>query len=189
MSISRRNLVVGSAATLASASAVGTAFHFAGRYGLIPPDHTGILGVVKSLTYASQRLLTSSQALAREFTRDKISKIHPVNGLPPELDMYRDFAASGFQDWRLEIDGLVERPMSFSLAELKSMPTETHITLHACEEGWSYIAEWIGVRYRDLPRGGGIAPLRDVDGKLVSDPLLRSITDLPDNWRPVRTSY
>jgi len=145
MSISRRNLVVGSAATLASASAVGTAFHFAGRYGLIPPDHTGILGVGKSLTYASQRLLTSSQALAREFTRDKISKIHPVNGLPPELDMYRDFAASGFQDWRLEIDGLVERPMSFSLTELMSMPMETHITLHACEEGWSYIAEWTGV--------------------------------------------
>jgi hypothetical protein len=51
------------------------------------------------------------------------------------------------------------------------------------------LAEWIGVRYRDLPRGGGIAPLRDVDGRLVSDPLLRSITDLPDHWRPVRTSY
>jgi DMSO/TMAO reductase YedYZ molybdopterin-dependent catalytic subunit len=146
MSISRRKLVVGSSAKLASATAVGAAFHFAGRYGLIPPDHTGILGVGKTLTYASQRLLTSNQSLAREFTRDKISMVHPVNGLPPELDMYRDLAASGFQDWSLAIDGLVERPMSFSLADLKSMPMETHITLHACEEGWSYIAEWIGVR-------------------------------------------
>ena len=146
MSVSRRKLIVGSAATLATATSVGAAFHFAGRYGLIPPDHTGILGVGKSLTYASQRLLTSNQALAREFTRDRISKVHPVNGLPPELDMYRDFAASSFQGWQLAIDGLVERPMSFSLAALKSMPMETHITLHACEEGWSYIAEWTGVR-------------------------------------------
>jgi DMSO/TMAO reductase YedYZ molybdopterin-dependent catalytic subunit len=36
--------------------------------------------------------------------------------------------------------------VSFSLEELKRLPAESHITLHACEEGWSYIAEWTGVR-------------------------------------------
>jgi DMSO/TMAO reductase YedYZ molybdopterin-dependent catalytic subunit len=144
--LSRRKLVVGSVATVASATAVGAAVHFAGRYGLIPPDHAGILGVGKTLTYASQRLLTSNQALAREFTRSDISEVHPVNGLPPETDAYRAWLANGFDGWRLEIDGLVERPKSFSLSELKALPAETRILLHACEEGWSYIAEWTGVR-------------------------------------------
>ena len=36
--------------------------------------------------------------------------------------------------------------MSFTLDELKHLPAESHILLHACEEGWSYIAEWTGVR-------------------------------------------
>jgi len=144
--LTRRKLIVGSAATVASASSVGAAIHFAGRYGLIPPDHTGILGVGKTLTYASHRLLTSGQSLAREFKRSEVSKVHPVNGIPPDNETYRAWLANGFDGWRLTVDGLVARPMSFSLDELKSLPMENHITLHACEEGWSYIAEWIGVR-------------------------------------------
>jgi DMSO/TMAO reductase YedYZ molybdopterin-dependent catalytic subunit len=144
--LTRRKLVVGGMATVAGATGVGGAIHLAGRYGLIPPDHTGILGVGKTLTYASHRLLTSSQALAREFSRSDISEVHPVNGLPPDTETYRGWLANGFDGWRLEIDGLVARPMSYSLAELKGLPAETRITLHACEEGWSYIAEWTGVR-------------------------------------------
>jgi hypothetical protein len=80
--LSRRSLVVGGVA--AAAAGIGGATHLAGRYGLIPPDHTGILGVGKTLTYASQRLLTSRDALAREFPRSEISEVHPVNGLPPD---------------------------------------------------------------------------------------------------------
>jgi DMSO/TMAO reductase YedYZ molybdopterin-dependent catalytic subunit len=36
--------------------------------------------------------------------------------------------------------------MSLSLDDLKRIPSESHTILHACEEGWSYIAEWTGVR-------------------------------------------
>ena len=129
----------------AGASGLGAAIHFAGRYGLIPPDHSGILGVGETLTYASQRLLTSSQSLAREFSRSKISKVTPVNGLPPQDETYRGWLANGFKGWRLQVEGSVARPMSFSLEELKRLPAESHILLHACEEGWSYIAEWTGV--------------------------------------------
>jgi len=142
--LTRRNLVVGGVA--AAAAGIGGATHLAGRYNLIPPDHAGILGVGKTLTYASQRLLTSNEALAREFPRSEISEVHPVNGLPPENEAFRGLAANGFADWRLSIDGMVERPMSFSLGELKQLPSDTRILLHACEEGWSYIAEWTGVR-------------------------------------------
>jgi DMSO/TMAO reductase YedYZ molybdopterin-dependent catalytic subunit len=52
----------------------------------------------------------------------------------------------GFADWRLRIDGMVARPASFSLADLQKYPAHTQITHQACEEGWSFIAEWTGVR-------------------------------------------
>ena len=144
--LTRRTLVTAGLATAAGASGLGAAIHFAGRAGLIPPDHTGILGIGETLTYSTQRLLTSSQSLAREFKRSDISKVAPVNGLPPEDETYRRFLADGFKDWRLTVDGLVARPMSLSLEALKRLPGESHITLHACEEGWSYIAEWTGAR-------------------------------------------
>src|SRR5882672_7070259 len=144
--LTRRRLVTAGLATAAGASGLGAAIHFAGRYGLIPPDRAGVIGVGETLTYSAQRLLTSGQSLAREFKKSDISKVAPVNGLPPDDETYRRWLTNGFDGWRLTVDGLVARPLSFSLDELKHLPAESHITLHACEEGWSYIAEWTGVR-------------------------------------------
>jgi DMSO/TMAO reductase YedYZ molybdopterin-dependent catalytic subunit len=142
----RRRLVKAGLATAAGAAGIGAGVHFAGRYGLIPPDYRGIVGVGETLTYAAQRLLTSGNSLAREFKKSDISKSPVVNGPAPPDEAFRRLAADGFKDWRLQIEGLVERPVSLSLDELKAMPQESHILLHACEQGWSYIAEWTGVR-------------------------------------------
>ena len=87
----------------------------------------------------------SHHSLAREFSRSEISKVSPVNHEHPDYDPYQRLLFGKFADWRLYVDGLVARPTSFSLAELKRMPSRTHITLLACEEGWSFIAEWTGV--------------------------------------------
>ncbi|PYS02223.1 MAG: oxidoreductase [Acidobacteria bacterium] len=144
--LTRRTFVTAGLATAAGASGLGAAVYFADRDGLIPPDHAGIVGVGETLTYATQRLLTSRHSLAREFKRSDISKVAPVNGPHPKDEKYLAFLADGFKDWRLSVEGLVARPVSFSLEELKRLPAETHILLHACEEGWSYIAEWTGVR-------------------------------------------
>ena len=148
--LTRRTFVTAGLATAASASGLGAAFYFAGRYGLIPPDNAGILGIGETLTYSTQRLLTSNQSLAREFNRSEISKVAPVNGPSPVDETYRSWLANGFTGWRLAVEGLVARPLSFSLEELKRLPLDTHIILHACEEGWSYIAEWTGVRLSSL---------------------------------------
>jgi len=145
-SFTRRKLITAGLSTAAGASVVGAATYFAGRDGLIPPDHTGILGIGETLTYSTQRLLTSRHSLAREFKRSDISKIAPVNGPHPTDENYRKLLANGFREWRILVEGLVGRPASLSLEELKRLPSESHIILHACEEGWSYIAEWTGVR-------------------------------------------
>jgi DMSO/TMAO reductase YedYZ molybdopterin-dependent catalytic subunit len=60
-------------------------------------------------------------------------------------DEFKHLQAGGFADWRLSVDGMVARPASFSLDQLKSYPSRSQITMVQCEEGWSYIAEWIGV--------------------------------------------
>jgi DMSO/TMAO reductase YedYZ molybdopterin-dependent catalytic subunit len=142
---SRRKLITTGLATVAGASGLAVAARLADRYGLIPPDHFGIYGVGQTLTYASQRILTSHHSRAREFNRSDISKVCPINGDPPEDETYQRLLAGRFADWRLTIEGLVARPSSFSLEDLKRFPSRSQITHQACEEGWSFIAEWTGV--------------------------------------------
>ena len=132
-------------AAAAGAFGLEAAARLADRYGLIPPDHGGIYGVGETLTYAAQRLLMSHRSMAREFSRSEISNVIPVNGDVPENETYLRLEAGGFADWGLMVDGLVAHPSAFSLAELQRFPSRTQITHQACEEGWSFIAEWTGV--------------------------------------------
>ena len=95
---------------------------------------------------------------AREFERSAISSVAPENGAIPEDDEFKRLTDGGFADWRVMVDGMVERPTSFSLAELKGYPASTQITLLACEEGWSFIAEWIGVPLSRVLNLAGVRP-------------------------------
>jgi DMSO/TMAO reductase YedYZ molybdopterin-dependent catalytic subunit len=155
--ISRRKLIIGGLAATAGVSGLGVAARIAQRYGLIPPDHGGIYGLGETLTYASQRLLTR-HSLAREFSRSQISKPPLANEIAPLNDAYKRLQAGGFADWRLTVDGLVDRPAAFSLAQLKSYPSRSQITHLACEEGWSYIAEWTGVPLSHVLDVVGVQP-------------------------------
>jgi DMSO/TMAO reductase YedYZ molybdopterin-dependent catalytic subunit len=142
--VTRRAIVATGLGAAAGAVGLG-AVRAAARVGLIPPDSGGIFGIGETLTYASQRLFTGHGSLAREFSRNEISHVIPVNGPPPETETYQRLLAGGFADWRLTVNGLVERPRVFSLVELRALPTRSQITHQACEEGWSFIAEWTGV--------------------------------------------
>jgi DMSO/TMAO reductase YedYZ molybdopterin-dependent catalytic subunit len=142
----------------AGASGLAYAAHLASRYGLIPPDSGGIWGVGETLTYATQRLLMSHHSLAREFNRGEVSKVIPVSGDPPRTDPFQRLLAGGFADWRLTVDGMVARPSTFSLGELKRFPLRSQITHQACEEGWSFIAEWSGVPLSAVLNFVGISP-------------------------------
>jgi DMSO/TMAO reductase YedYZ molybdopterin-dependent catalytic subunit len=64
----------------------------------------------------------------------------------------------GFADWRLKIDGLVDRPVELSLADLKRLPARTQITRHDCVEGWSAIGKWTGATLGPLLHSVGLKP-------------------------------
>lgn len=155
--LSRRKLITGGLAAAGASGLVVAAAKLASRYGLIPPDYGGIYGAGATLTYASQRLLTR-HSMAREFPRSLISKDPFPNGDPPHDEDFRRLEVGGFADWRLAVEGMVARPASFSLAELKSYPQRSQITHLACEEGWSFIAEWTGVPLSHVLELVGILP-------------------------------
>jgi len=155
--LSRRRLIATGIAATAGVSGLAVAARLANRYGLIPPNYRGIYGPGETLTYASQRLLTR-YSLAREFPRSQISTNPFPNGDPLNSDDFKRLKAGGFADWRLAIDGMVARPASLSLADLKSYPSRSQITHLACEEGWSFIAEWIGVPLHHVLGAVGIMP-------------------------------
>jgi DMSO/TMAO reductase YedYZ molybdopterin-dependent catalytic subunit len=142
---SRRKFMVAGIGAAAGLSGLGVAARLAEKYGLIPPDHGGLCGIGESLTYASHRLL-GRHSLAREFSRNQISQRPVANDVAPLPEEFKRLESGKFADWRVTIDGLVDRPTAFSIDQLKSYPSSTQITEVVCEEGWSYIAEWNGVQ-------------------------------------------
>ena len=155
--ISRRQLITSGLVTAAGASGLVVADGLAKRYGLIPPDSGGPYGAGETLTYAAQRILTS-HSMAREFSRSQISNPPFANAVAPFSEAFKRLQAGGFAEWRLGVDGMVTRPAAFSLAELKSYPSRSQITHLACEEGWSYIAEWTGVPLSQILDLAGTSP-------------------------------
>jgi DMSO/TMAO reductase YedYZ molybdopterin-dependent catalytic subunit len=157
MSVSRRNLVITGLGVAAGASGLVAAKGLAQHYGLIPPDGGGFYGPGETLTYAAQRILTR-HSLAREFDPSQISKPPFANEVEPLGEEFKRLQAGAFVDWRLAVDGMVARPASFSLAEIKSFPRRSQITHLACEEGWSYIAEWTGAPLSHILDAVGTLP-------------------------------
>jgi len=155
--ISRRKLITSGLAATVGVVGLTAAARLARRYGLIPPDHGGIFGAGETLTYAAQRLLTT-HSLAREFPRSMISKTPFANETAPPNDAFKRHQAVGFSDWRLAVDGMVAHPASLSLSDLRSLPVHSQITEVACEEGWSYIAEWIGTPLAGVLNAVGLLP-------------------------------
>src|SRR5207249_6466397 len=103
----------------------------------------------------------------------------------PENETYELFREHDFEDWRLVVDGLVARPSAFSLAELKAFPSRTQITHQACEEGWSFIAEWTGVPLSYVLNLAGVRPQARYVVFLPLDPFWDSL-DMPEDRKSTR---
>ena len=118
-------------------------------------DH--FLESAQGLTYRSQRLLQSATPLAREFSKADISPVFKKNGtFTPAGDAYKALADNQFADWRMQVDGMVSRPLNISLAQLRTLPARTQITRHDCVEGWSAIGQWSGARLGPILQAAGL---------------------------------
>ncbi len=116
-----------------------------------------VLASVESIDYA---YLGRSRAPAREYAESDIAPVFRVNGFQTPSDAtYKGLLASQFATYRLVVDGAVDRPRAFTLAQLLAMPQTTQITRHDCVEGWSVIGKWSGVRLGSVL--DVVAPRRD----------------------------
>jgi DMSO/TMAO reductase YedYZ molybdopterin-dependent catalytic subunit len=135
----------------------------------LPPTYGNVLRMGDLMTYRAFRTLLPTNVLAREYTHRDISSTPAVGTAnpgdskeasfnPERGPIYDRLRAGDFSDWRLRVEGQIARPASFSLADLKRMPSRTQITKHSCEEGWSAIAEWTGVPLRTVLDAVGVKP-------------------------------
>jgi len=134
-----------------------------------PPTYGNILRMGDVLTYEAHRLLLPKHTLAKEYARSQISSIPAIGTtdpadpgqplfLPDYGESYARLRKGQFADYRLEVEGSVARPGSYTLADLKRFPSRTQITKHTCEEGWSAIAEWTGVPLRTVLEAARVRP-------------------------------
>ena len=49
------------------------------------------------------------------------------------------------EGWRLQVGGLVRKPVSLSRPMIEALPRVTYTVKHHCVEGWTAIATWTGV--------------------------------------------
>jgi len=131
----------------------------------LPPTYGNLLRMGDNLTYAAHRALLPGQSLVKEYRHADITSFPATGTTDPGVsvksvlgDEYRRLQAGAFADWRLSVEGSVARPRTFSLAELKQLPSRTQITRHTCEEGWTAIGQWTGVPLSLVLDAAGILP-------------------------------
>ena len=146
------------------------------------------------LTYQAQRALIGDQVLAREYAESEIRQgMKPNGSTEPSTPEYMFLRQANFEPYRLTIKGMVEREVSFSLAELRNMPSRTQITRHDCVEGWSCIAKWTGTPLGPVLDQAGVKPgarfavyhcFDNIQRTVSGDILYYTSSDLVDAYHP-----
>jgi len=148
--ISRRALVTGGAAS------AGLLLSGCDQVSQVPALRK-ILFSGEIMNKGLQRALSNRNALAPEFSTAEMSPRFRVNGTHnPNTPDYTAMVAENFAHWRLQVGGLVARPLSLSIAQLRGAPARTQITRHDCVEGWSAIGKWHGPKLSTVLKAAGI---------------------------------
>ena len=154
-------------AIIAGLASVG-GLMLARRPQILPPTYGNLLRAGDTLTYAAHRALLPGQSLVKEYTRADLTSF-PAVGTTNPGDLkdpgrialaaeYRRLHGNGFADWHLSVEGRVKTPRTFSLRDLKQLPSRTQITRHTCEEGWTAIGQWTGVPLGVVLDAAGVLP-------------------------------
>jgi DMSO/TMAO reductase YedYZ molybdopterin-dependent catalytic subunit len=106
-------------------------------------------GPFRNVLLSTEKLnhaVIGTHGMAREYAESDIDRNFRVNGLDTPSDAtYSRLLHGNFHDYRLIVDGQVDRPQKLTLAELRAAGERTQITRHDCVEGWSAIGKWRGV--------------------------------------------
>jgi DMSO/TMAO reductase YedYZ molybdopterin-dependent catalytic subunit len=139
----------------------GAAFGLAGCDRLSnATESRSVLDAAENLTRIAQRaLLAPRDALAPEYSPADIAPGFKPNGsVDPDDPDYVKARDEHFVNWKLDVGGLVDKPMQLSLADLRQLPGRAQITRHDCVEGWSCIGKWRGALLGPILSQAGLKP-------------------------------
>jgi DMSO/TMAO reductase YedYZ molybdopterin-dependent catalytic subunit len=157
----KREAILSRRQILARVALSGAAFGLAGCDRLSnATESRSVLEAAENLTLGAQRaLLAPREALAPEYGPADLSPGFKPNGwVDPDDPDYVKARDEHFANWKLDVGGLVEKPMQLSLADLRQLPARTQITRHDCVEGWSCIGKWKGARLGPILDSAGLKP-------------------------------
>jgi sulfoxide reductase catalytic subunit YedY len=162
--------------------------------GTTDNDVRNVIERANTLTYQAQRILAGHQALARTYDESEIRQPQRPNGsTDPQADDYLALKANNFADYKFRVTGLVENELTFTLDQLRNMPSQSQVTRHDCVEGWSVIAKWTGTRLGpilDQARPKSTARFivyhcfDSMDGGLAGPEAYYESSDLIDGYHP-----
>ena len=95
-----------------------------------------------------QRELSYHLHSRQHYSRSEISSYHWINGYPPPDQDYQELVKRQFEGYRLQVSGMVEKPLSLSLEDLRRIGYESQIVKHNYIQGWSGVAS--GQEFRSL---------------------------------------
>jgi DMSO/TMAO reductase YedYZ molybdopterin-dependent catalytic subunit len=161
MTIDRRKFII------VSGSAVSSAL-------IAACDSRGPKGAQRLLRYAERKNEAVERVLLRHTSIDApIAGSHLAGNALPSYYVSKTVpvwneAQSG--KWRLEVSGLVDRPLKLTLDDLQKLPRMTERVNHYCVEGWTAVEQWTGVPFRELARlAGAHSAARYVDFQSFDD--------------------
>ena len=136
--LDRRRFLLGAAA--AGASALGAACGWDGGRTLAPrlKGWSSVNDWVSARLFSSSRL-ARTYPLARRTADADFPSYYVSDAVPVLLDP---------PSWRLQVGGLVRKPLQLPLERLMAMPRLSYTVKHHCVEGWTAIATWAGVPFR-----------------------------------------
>lgn len=152
---------------MAAGGAVGAAV-------LAACDSQGPRSAKKLLQLAMEKNESLERALFRHTSIDappasaKAAGEHfPSYFISPQVPVW-DEAARGV--WKLEVSGMVAKPLQLSLTDLASLPRTGYRLDHFCVEGWNAVATRTGVALAEIAKLAGVQPgARYVDFQSFDD--------------------
>ncbi|HEX8909930.1 MAG TPA: molybdopterin-dependent oxidoreductase [Anaeromyxobacteraceae bacterium] len=113
----------------------------------------GFLGLMERANERFQRALFDPRRLAPELPEGDESD-------PEDFPAYRigSIYPAAPAGWALAVKGLVARPLTLTLDDLRRLPRTRSRVRHHCVEGWSAVAAWDGVRLAEVARLAGVDP-------------------------------
>lgn len=86
-----------------------------------------------------------------------------IGGLLPGGDRFRIYSITGTypkisaRKYRLEVSGLVERPATYTFADLQAMPSTSFSKTFQCVTGWQVPdVQWEGVKLSEILKAAGV---------------------------------